>query len=115
MWASGSDGNHPESFRGVVAAPSSRLFIWKPWAKRDGAGIYSIDLEIKSGTILGLIGPNGAGKTTLCEQYADYMIAKDSINRVKPGGLRLVTCRNKFAGKENHGKSCIEIHSNDAR
>ena len=38
---------------------------WKPWAKRDGAGIYSIDLEIKSGTILGLIGPNGAGKTTL--------------------------------------------------
>lgn len=38
---------------------------WKPWAKRDGAGIHSIDLEIKSGMILGLIGPNGAGKTTL--------------------------------------------------
>ena len=38
---------------------------WKPWAKRDGAGIYSIDMEIKPGTILGLIGPNGAGKTTL--------------------------------------------------
>lgn len=38
---------------------------WKPWAKRDGAGIYSIDLEIKSGTIIGLIGPNGAGKSTL--------------------------------------------------
>ena len=38
---------------------------WKPWAKRDGAGVYSIDLEIKSGVILGLIGPNGAGKSTL--------------------------------------------------
>ena len=38
---------------------------WKPWAKRDGSGIYSIDLEIKSGTIIGLIGPNGAGKSTL--------------------------------------------------
>ena len=38
---------------------------WKPWAQRDGAGIYSIDLEIKSGTIIGLIGPNGAGKSTL--------------------------------------------------
>ena len=38
---------------------------WKPWAKRDGAGIYSIDLEINSGTIIGLIGPNGAGKSTL--------------------------------------------------
>ncbi len=38
---------------------------WKPWAKRDGAGIYQIDLEVKSGTILGIVGPNGAGKTTL--------------------------------------------------
>ena len=38
---------------------------WKPWAKRDGSGVYSIDLEIKSGVILGLIGPNGAGKSTL--------------------------------------------------
>jgi len=38
---------------------------WKPWAKRAGAGIHSIDLKINEGTILGLIGPNGAGKTTL--------------------------------------------------
>ena len=38
---------------------------WKPWAKRDGPGIYSVDLDIKSGTIVGLIGPNGAGKSTL--------------------------------------------------
>ena len=38
---------------------------WKPWAKMDGAGIHSIDLELKKGNILGLIGPNGAGKSTL--------------------------------------------------
>ena len=38
---------------------------WKPWAKKEGAGIHQIDLEIKSGKILGLVGPNGAGKTTL--------------------------------------------------
>ena len=38
---------------------------WKPWAKRDGAGIHSINLKINSGTIIGLVGPNGAGKTTL--------------------------------------------------
>ena len=38
---------------------------WKPWAKMDGAGIHSIDLELMKGNILGLIGPNGAGKSTL--------------------------------------------------
>jgi len=38
---------------------------WKPWAKKEGPGIHSIDLEIQRGGILGLIGPNGAGKTTL--------------------------------------------------
>jgi ABC-type multidrug transport system ATPase subunit len=38
---------------------------WKPWAKKDGPGIHSINLEIQRGAILGLIGPNGAGKTTL--------------------------------------------------
>jgi ABC-type multidrug transport system ATPase subunit len=38
---------------------------WKPWAKKDGPGIHSIDLKIQKGSILGLIGPNGAGKTTL--------------------------------------------------
>ena len=65
MWASGSMETilslSDVSWRHQVRDSSS----WKPWAKRDGAGIYSIDLEIKSGTILGLIGPNGAGKTTL--------------------------------------------------
>ena len=65
MWASGSMETilslSEVSWRHQVRDFSS----WKPWAKRDGAGIYSIDLEIKSGTILGLIGPNGAGKTTL--------------------------------------------------
>ena len=65
MWASGSMETilslSDVSWRHQVRDFSS----WKPWVKRDGAGIYSVDLEIKSGTILGLIGPNGAGKTTL--------------------------------------------------
>lgn len=41
------------------------ISTWKPWAKREGAGIHSINLEINQGIILGLIGPNGAGKSTL--------------------------------------------------
>ena len=49
------------SFRHRIREPNS----WKPWAKRDGAGIHSIDLDIYPGEILGVIGPNGAGKTTL--------------------------------------------------
>lgn len=65
MWASGSMETilslSEVSWRHQVRDFSS----WKPWAKREGAGIYSIDLDIKTGTILGLIGPNGAGKTTL--------------------------------------------------
>ena len=49
------------SWRHKIRDPST----WKPWAKRDGPGIHSINLDIVGGTILGLIGPNGAGKTTL--------------------------------------------------
>jgi len=60
---------------------------WKPWATRDGAGIHSINLEIKSGVILGLIGPNGAGKTTLmrtiCGLYDCEGFDKDCSKRRK--------------------------------
>ena len=44
---------------------------WKPWAKRDGAGIYSIDMKIKPGTILGLIGQWG-GKNTYASNMGLY-------------------------------------------
>lgn len=58
---------------------------WKPWAKRDGPGIHSINLEIKPGTILGLIGPNGAGKSTLiraiCGLYDSDGFNKPSSSR----------------------------------
>jgi ABC-type multidrug transport system ATPase subunit len=58
---------------------------WKPWAKRDGPGIHSINLEIKPGIILGLIGPNGAGKSTLmraiCGLYDSDGFNKSSSSR----------------------------------
>ena len=58
---------------------------WKPWAKRDGPGIHSINLEIKPGFILGLIGPNGAGKSTLmraiCGLYDSDGFNKSSSSR----------------------------------
>ena len=78
------------------------------WAKRDGAGIYSINLEIKSGKILGLIGPNGAGKTTLMRAICGLYDCEGSINRVKPGGPRLGTLQNKFAGKGESRESCVK-------
>jgi len=58
---------------------------WKPWAKRAGAGIHSIDLEINKGTILGLIGPNGAGKTTLMRAICGLY---DCEGFDKPSGTR---------------------------
>lgn len=58
---------------------------WKPWAKRDGPGIHSVNLEIKPGVILGLIGPNGAGKSTLmraiCGLYDSDGFNKSSSSR----------------------------------
>ena len=56
-------------------------------------------------------------KPLLCEQYADYMIAKDSINRVKPGGSRLVTCRTSSLGRRitvNHALKSIAMMRDDS-
>jgi len=54
---------------------------WKPWVKRDGAGIHSIDLEINKGVILGLIGPNGAGKTTLLRVISGIFTHDGNIDK----------------------------------
>ena len=48
-----------------------RLPNWRrPWKKRFGAGIHDVNLQVHSGSILGLIGPNGSGKTTLLHTIA---------------------------------------------
>lgn len=46
---------------------------WKPWAKRLGAGIVGLNLDLYSGSVLGLVGPNGAGKTTLLRMMAGVL------------------------------------------
>ena len=74
------------TLRGVSWRHKVRDFsTWKPWAKKDGPGIHSIDLELRKGTILGLIGPNGAGKTTLmraiCGLYDCDGFDKTSVSR----------------------------------
>lgn len=46
---------------------------FKPWRKISGQGIFSANLSLHRGTILGLVGPNGAGKTTLLRMMAGIL------------------------------------------
>ena len=54
------------SFRHKIASPK----LFKPWNKRKGPGVFSLNLTLPKGEILGLVGPNGAGKTTLLRLLA---------------------------------------------
>jgi ABC-type multidrug transport system ATPase subunit len=64
-----------------------RLPNWRrPWKKRFGAGIHDVNLQVHSGSILGLIGPNGSGKTTLLHTIA-------GLNAQQRGDIR-------FSGKD---------------
>ena len=91
---------------------------WKPWAKRDGAGIYSVDLEIKSGTILGLIGPNGAGKTTLmraiCGLYDCEGFDKSCETRRAEIGYMPEQVRWEGRITVNHALKCIAMMRDDS-
>ena len=70
---------------------------FKPWRKISGQGIFSANLSLHRGTILGLVGPNGAGKTTLLRMMAGilppqegsiYDSAKDSTTMLSDLNLR---------------------------
>jgi len=63
-------------FRHQISSPS----LSKPFGKRLGSGIFSINLKVRKGQILGLVGPNGAGKTTLMRILAGiFPIQKGEI------------------------------------
>lgn len=57
------------TYRHFLHAPST----FKPWKRIRGQGIFSANLELKQGSILGLVGPNGAGKTTLLRMMAGIL------------------------------------------
>ncbi len=61
------------TYRHFLHAPST----FKPWNKIRGQGIFSANLELKKGSILGLVGPNGAGKTTLLRMMAGVLPLQD--------------------------------------
>ena len=64
------------AFRHSISSRS----ISKPFGKKQGSGIFSINLKIREGQILGLVGPNGAGKTTLMRILAGiFPIQKGKI------------------------------------
>tara|TARA_B110000902_G_scaffold262804_1_gene340491 strand:+ start:535 stop:1560 length:1026 start_codon:yes stop_codon:yes gene_type:complete len=46
---------------------------FKPWRRINGQGIFSANLCLHKGTVLGLVGPNGAGKTTLLRMMAGIL------------------------------------------
>ena len=54
------------TFRHKIPAPK----FLNPWNKRRGPGVFSLNLTLPKGEILGLVGPNGAGKTTLLRMLA---------------------------------------------
>lgn len=61
------DGDHPE-LRTREHAPRGDVIVRLAGLSKDYGGVHAVrgvDLEIRSGELLGLIGPNGAGKTTL--------------------------------------------------
>ena len=61
------------TYRHSLHAPST----FKPWKRIRGQGIFSANLELKQGSILGLVGPNGAGKTTLLRMMAGVLPLQD--------------------------------------
>ena len=68
--------------------PSPRLL--NPFDKKPGPGIFSINLKIRQGQILGLVGPNGAGKTTLLRMLAGiFSIDKGEIVAAKSTSMEL--------------------------
>ena len=54
------------TFRHKISSPK----FLNPWNKRQGPGVFSLNLTLPKGEILGLVGPNGAGKTTLLRLLA---------------------------------------------
>lgn len=74
------------AFRHSISSRS----LSKPFGKKQGSGIFSLNLKLRRGQILGLVGPNGAGKTTLMRILAGiYPIQKGKIKYNKSNSNNL--------------------------
>tara|TARA_B110000444_G_scaffold96187_1_gene91146 strand:+ start:46702 stop:47727 length:1026 start_codon:yes stop_codon:yes gene_type:complete len=61
------------TYRHSLYAPTT----FKPWRRIRGQGIFSANISLRKGSILGLVGPNGAGKTTLLRMMAGILPLED--------------------------------------
>ncbi|MBT4920140.1 MAG: ABC transporter ATP-binding protein [Euryarchaeota archaeon] len=71
------------TFRHKISSPK----FLNPWNKRQGPGVFSLNLTLPKGEILGLVGPNGAGKTTLLRLLAGVIPLDSGTIRLNGDGL----------------------------
>jgi len=90
--ASGETRDMLELKSATFRYPVRRPRRFRPWATIPGPGIRDVNLNLTSGTILGLVGPNGAGKSTLLQVMSNLLPLEDGELNVE-GASTLESCK----------------------
>lgn len=60
--------------------------------------LKDVDLELKSGEIVGLVGPNGAGKSTIMKIISGLISNYEGTAQINGENIRDMKCRSKKVG-----------------